>query len=457
MSAPATVAAPDHLRSPLWVMTLTWIVGMITVFPIANDALEAVSVFTLNRLAYIPVAVLFGLIVLRQPVIWRGWGRVESMMGLYLAVVLASWATTLPHKVGVDVKRDVNLLISSFVMPYTAFLIARHAGWSRTQVRTAYAVCVVAIGTYLIVVGLIQGLIDWRFLVDQGHQDVHSTRARGSFPNAIPYAAILSILLPVVLGLRALEPRPSRRLGFAVLTVALIEGLVLAQTRVTWIAVPLALLYFAALSVPARKSAIVCAVALLGAVTLSTIGVDARLIARPGSAVLYNKGSTSERISDAESVYNRVAVYGTALNMIAHRPVFGFGFGARTFLDARDPYYASCCGVSPEWAVPCSVPHNEVLNVLVLLGAVGLVVYLALWVVLWRLLSTATYTPDAADGTYACAMSAVFIILALTFQMHDLTYMSEVLVLFFFFVGLALPASAHTRGIPTPFGSPLVP
>lgn len=438
----------DHVGTALWAATLVWIVGMATVFPLGNDALEAVSVFTFDRVAFLIVAVLFTVTIARNPDMLRQWGRMEALMSLFLGIIVLSWVMTLTQKTVVDVKRDINLLLTAFVMPYMAFAIARHVSVTRQQVASTCRLIVVVVATYLIVVGLIQALVDWRFLVAEVDQGVHRSRARGPFADAVPYSALLALLVPIALGLRAHESGRLRRAVLLVLCIGLIEALLLGQLRAVWIAVPLALLYFAALCLPARKSAVAVVAGILGAIVLSTAGLDLRLIAGPNGAVLQPSGSVSERIAGTESIYNRVAVWGTALNMIVHRPLFGFGFGARTFQTFRGDYYASCCGVSPEWAIPCAVPHNEVLNVLVLLGAVGLVAYLGLLRELWRLLSAHAADTAPAHATLAASVQAGLIVLVITALLHDVMYLSAVQVLFFFFAGLATPASparsAHT-------------
>jgi O-antigen ligase len=429
----------DRLDTLLWAATLIWVVGMATLFPLGNAALEAVSVFTLDRIAYLIVAALLAVAVARHPSLLRQGGRLEAMMALYLAVVLISWATTLPRKNGIDVKRDVNLLWGGFVMPYTAFLVARHAGWTRRQVAAALWVVVLGVGGFLISVGFVQGLIDWRFLVAARDQTTHFTRIRGPFRNAVPYAVVLSLIVPIALTLYARQPPGRKRLLLLALLVAFVEALVLSQVRVVWLALPLALLYFAATGLPARRSAAVFAAGLIVAVGLASIRVDARGIARAEGAAQQANG-VGGRLADAESAYNRVAVYSTALNMIAHQPLLGLGFGAHTFETSRSDYLTSCCGVSPEWAIPCAVPHNEVLNVLVLMGAVGLLVYLGVVREIWRLLSAGrAAAPEARSATLVAAVQADFIVLAIAFQLHDVMYLSVVQVLFFFLVGLVVP------------------
>lgn len=436
-------ARRDPLAVALWAATLIWVIGMATLFPLGNERLDAISVFTFDRIAFLIVAALLAMVVARTPAMLRAWGGVEVAMAVYLLVVAASWTWTIPHKDLIDLKRDVNLLLTNFLMPYTAFLIARHAGWSRWQVRTTISLLVLSIGAYLVVVGLIQGLIDWRFLVAEADQSVHRSRARGPFPNAIAYSAMLAVLVPAALVLYADEQRRSRRVVLAVLCVGLIEALVLSQVRIVWLALPAALFYLAATHAPARRPALVVGVGVLAAVMLAWLGVDLGALAGPEGAAAQR--SVAERLAEAGPAYNRIAVWATGLNMVVHRPLFGFGFGARTFLDARQDYYTSCCGVDWRWAVECHVPHNELLNVLILLGAVGLLVYLGLLRELWRLLSSGrSASADSFLVALAAGVQATFLLLVLVGQLHDVMYFAAVQVVFFFLAGCA--GAGHRDG-----------
>ena len=438
----SAVERSGRLAGALWPVTLAWIAARCTVFPLGDGALEAVSVFTFDRLAFLFVGALLVARVVRDPPVLRRTGRVEAAMAVYLAVIGLSWATTLRDKTAVDLKRDVELLSTCFVMPFAAFLIARHGGWTARQARAGMVVLVVSVGVFLVALGVVQALVDWRFLIEQPERSFHQTRARGPFDNALPYSLLLGLLVPTAIALAASERR-RRRILWLVLCAGLIEGLVLAQMRIVWIALPVALLYFAAVSPPVRRFATIAAMAMVAAVALAKSGLDLHSLAAPDGALSQPGAAVDVRIRDEEPIYNRVAVYATALNMIAHRPLFGFGFGAHTFEQWRDPYYTSCCGVPAVWAEGCAVPHNELLNALVLLGAVGLAVYLALLRELWRLLSSARATLDGRAATLAAATQSCFVLLVIAGQLHDMMYQSQALVLFFFVAGLAAPARAR--------------
>lgn len=432
----------DRLGPWLRGATLVWIVGMSTVFPAGNEALEAVSVFTFDRVAYLVVLALAGLWIASEPGVLRRLGAVEAMMALYAGIALLSWSTTLSAKTGVDLKRDIDLLLTSVAMPLTAFVVARHGGWSRSGATRSLWLVVALMTAFLLAVALVQALYDWRFLVAEAHYQVHRGRTRGAFPNALPYAAVLGVLIPLAVVVSGREANAGRRRAMGIACAGLAEALLLSQLRVAWLAVPVALLWLALVCVPIRRLALIVAAGFSLLVALALVGIDLRLLAGSGGALQQRNASVRERLEDAEPTYNRVAVYATALNMIRHRPWLGYGFGGRTFVRERDPFFTSCCGVSPEWAVTCQVPHNEVLNLLVLMGIAGLAAFVAMIVVLWRRLTAVRRSGLDGPIPLAAAAQAGILVLLVMGQLHDVMYLYTAQTLLFFTAGLAMTSEA---------------
>lgn len=432
----------DRLGPWLRGATVIWVVGMATVFPVGNDALEALSVLTFDRIAYLVVLALAALWIAREPGVLRRLGSVEAAMAIYGGVVLLSWLTTLSGKTVVDLKRDVDLLLTSVAMPLTAFLIARHGGWSRSGATSSLWLVVVLATAFLLAVGLVQALYDWRFLVAETYQNFHRSRARGSFPNALPYSAVLGLLIPLAVVVGARESRPGRRRAMGIACAGLAEALLLSQIRIAWVAVPATLVWLAWVCAPIRRIAVIVAAGFSLLVILALLGVDLGLIASGDGALRQRFGSVRERVEDAEPTYNRVAVYATALNMIRDRPLLGYGFGGRTFVRERDPYLTSCCGVSPEWAVICQVPHNEMLNQLVLMGLIGLLAFVAMIVVLWRRLTSVRLSGSDGAVPLAIAAQAGVLVLLVIGQLHDVMFLYAAQALLFFTAGLAMTTEA---------------
>ena len=159
-----------------------------------NNALASVPVLNVDRVLYLLVAGFLAIRVLRQPKSLQPLGHMEKVMGIYLTVVLLSWVTTLPDKDLVSFKQDADFLLTCFLMPFTAFLVARNTEWTRERITWCLWVLVGGVGTYLVVIGILQYAYGWDFFTPQGVKNIHTDRATGPFNNSLPYGMVLSII-----------------------------------------------------------------------------------------------------------------------------------------------------------------------------------------------------------------------------------------------------------------------
>jgi O-antigen ligase len=415
-----------------FVLTMLWIAGLPTFVLLANRFLDSVPVLKADRVVYLLAAGPLLLTALRRPRSLQPAGWVEKAMAVYLAVILVSWGTTLPSKDLHAFKQDADFLLTCFVMPFTAFLIARNAAWTRERIMVCLWILVGGVGTYLLLFGTVQYTYDWSFLVPEALQHIHPDRAKGPFENAVPYGVVLSMLVPLALFLYQQARHRWARFILVAIAVGLVQSIVASKTRAVWIALPAALLV-PFMRYPRSR--------LLAALLVADLALQVLL----APAVGLDPWGLRQRLIQPEPVYDRVAVSATASNMIEHRPLFGFGFGMFTFQDDKADYYASWGGISPQWAVYPNSPHNDFLNVLVLMGVFGLLAYVALlltsWQLLWRTQARwRQINPFAAE--LATFVHAAFLVLLVTGQFHAVMYMSFAQVLFFFLLGIVAWESA---------------
>jgi O-antigen ligase len=428
-SGPHALMFTAKQREPgLWslVLTMLWIAGLPTFALLANRFLVSVPVLKADRVIYLLAAGPLLLTALRRPRSLQPAGSVEKVMAVYVAVILVSWGTTLPGKDLAGFKQDADFLLTCFVMPFTAFLIARNTAWTRERILASLWVLVGGVGTYLLLFGAMQYTYDWNFLVPEALQNIHPDRAKGPFENAVPYGVVLSMLVPLALFLYVQVRERWVRIVPVVIAVGLVQSIIASKTRAVWIALPVALL-FPWVRYPRVR--------LLSALLIADLALQVLL----APAVGVDPWGLRQRLLQPEPVYDRVAVSATASNMIEHRPLFGFGFGMFTFRDDKADYYTSWGGVSPQSAVFPNSPHNDLLNVLVLMGVFGLLAYVALllasWQLLWRTHARwRQINPFAAE--LATFVHAAFLVLLVTGQFHAVMYMSFAQVLFFFLLGI---------------------
>jgi len=421
-----TVVTRDRL--PLF-LALTWVAGAQTIFVLGNDALAATPALNVTRLLWAILAASF-LMRFRRGQSSEPWGRVEKAMAIYAGILTLSWITTIPNKDAATLRQDGALLLDGVLMPLSAFLFARNVTWTRARVRTCLWLLAAGVGMYLVVTGLGEYAFTWKIFKPRTQVIVHSQRVTGPFTNALEYGMVASFVLLLTIFLETHTSSRAARLVLWLVAGGLVQGIVFSKGRAVWLAVPL-VLGFVSLKYPrARRLAVVVGLTLLAEVLLLRTN---------------RVGGVSERLSEVNPLYNRIAAYVTATNMIIHKPIFGFGFGMSTFRTNKASYQTGWGPLSNEWVARWvrypGVPHDEFLHVLVLTGAIGLGAYLSLLWVIWRQLSACT---AARAGAAALApglvvlVQASLIVVLINALFMDVMYLSSMLILFYFLLGIAL-------------------
>jgi O-antigen ligase len=86
----------------------------------------------------------------------------------------------------------------------------------------------------------------------------------------------------------------------------------------------------------------------------------------------------TERILDPGPLYNRLALWATAANMVLHNPLLGVGFGRTSFAEHAPDYLTNFGEVDASWAIGVGVPHNEFLHIGTLLALPAVLLFAAL-------------------------------------------------------------------------------
>jgi len=112
---------------------------------------------------------------------------------------------------------------------------------------------------------------------------------------------------------------------------------------------------------------------------------------------LFDSVQIVKRFTEMDSIYNRVAVYATALNMMIHHPILGVGFGASAFANHLMEYITSVGSVSPQYASNLGAPHNEYFNIGTHAGFTGLMLFIFVLVFTFRNLRLVENAPSLPD------------------------------------------------------------
>lgn len=408
------------------VLVLIWIAGL-PLYRLHPVHLGGVRGLTPERVTFAAALLAWAATALRARRRPQAAGAIELALAVYLAAFVLSWLTTWPAKDAVTLKQDADFLLGTAIMPAAAFVMARNLAWTPARVSATLWVLVAGVGTLLAAWGLAQSLYDWGFLVPPALKEMHPDRAQGPFDNAVPYGVALSLLLPLALVLLAWTRQRAARLALGVLLVGLVQGIVASKTRSVWLALPIALGLTAG-ATAWRRAAGAALVALLALQVLlgPQLGID--------------RWGLWQRLTQTRQIDDRVALAATSAAMIRARPWSGFGVGADTFQREKAPYYAGWGAVPAADAVYPNNPHNDVLNVLVMLGVPGLVLWLAVVAAAWRLLAARRRGGAPRTAELAAGVQAMGIVLLINGQFHSVLHMGFALVVLWFCIGMVAAA-----------------
>ena len=410
-----------------------WLVGTPTLFIYANNMLSGIPFLRVERV-FLPlffIGMLAGASGRRNTV--KPILPIEKAMLALLVVASISVVVTSFGKSTEILRQNVWLWLECLFMPYFAFYLARRQNWSARDTNLLCRWLLVA-GLYLAVVGALQLFFGMQFFYPRYLQRLAEAdsanglienRASGVFESPNEYGLVMAMLLFLVLFLFARCNDGLGRTVYLGAMVPLLIGLAICKTRAPWFGAIAGLLVIYAGDHRVRSLLLTGAIA----------GVVGILVALP---YLIDSGLLQFRILDFEPLYARLAAYTTALNMIAHHPLTGLGFGPNTFTMAK-PEYATTFGLIFS-QFQASVPHNEFLHMLVLVGLSGFVPFVLLLYWAFRLTSAPTLRAAGApawQSEFAIYGRAALVGYVCTAMVVDILLFHYFLTLMYFIVGIS--------------------
>lgn len=418
-------------------LVVVWVLSMPTLFVQTDRLLKGASipVVTSDRAL---MGLLVAFMVMR---VLGGGARVprlsslEKWMIVLFGVVLASYLSTIPERSGPNLYQGAVLLLEGYVTPMAAYLFGRSQTWSDKELRRLLSLFGV-LTVYLSIVGVVQyffGVL-W-FSPTWLGVGADTDRAASGFGSPVEFGLVSAMLMSLCL-LNVLEQRDAllRTLAFAAFGAAAV-GVGLSLTRAAWLAAVVALGWIFAKDRRSRGTITRCALA--------------GLLAGAIAAAFFVKADVFERrLTELTPIYNRIALWSTAANMIAHHPLTGVGFGFRTFNDNKREYLIS---VGPsamgKYALEPGVPHNEFIHILAMTGLIGFGAYVMVCRRAWATARDAALNASDEDALrarlapYVQAMMLIVVVGGLFSEIWTFRYL---LSLVLFMVGVL--ASARSAG-----------
>lgn len=298
----------------------------------------------------------------------RLWNRSTIVIGTFLAYGLLQgiW-------LGIMDRLTFAWYMRMFGLPLVMFLLLARSGFERHELR-ALVRCLFVLAAYMAIVSIVEQL-GWRdrilptWLADPELDAfmLRSGRSGGLVMQPEWNALCLSLIyILAILSARLLDPA-TRKVAMVVGGLCLI-GIFFTYTRAAWIGT-----MFASLLLLLRRGASDATTRIR---RVAFVGVAATFLL----AVALARGSRAQaRVTDSNEVFFRFKLWMVGVQMAKAHPVLGTGFA--TFgsnLTTHLSQYQSALNVVGPWMkIGASPVHNTMLDVQVELGAIGVLLYVA--------------------------------------------------------------------------------
>lgn len=352
-----------------------WLIGSPTFFGFPNQFLRALPFVTMERLI---LGVLIVMVFLRHAFSKRQvkWLPLEFIIIIFLTYALISLALqTNTEKINKD-----GWLWIQYLMPMTSFIVSRRIEWSDRGLKILLAALTFT-GFVITVLGVLQSQFHINVFT-MNYQTItegHVGRAYGAFSSAHTYVATLSIFLTLTLLQFYMYEDKFIRAVLLITIGAMTVGLVLGSTRAPLIGAALAVLVIFIKHRQARP------LMLTGGLIALFLGLGFLAVTIDNVDFLIERIFGS-RMFSLVSMQGRAAAWATAGNMILDHPLFGVGFGSGAYLMNKAQYLSGIGSLTAEFAEFHAVPHNEYIHVTVMLGFLGISLFLLILVKLVRLM-----------------------------------------------------------------------
>lgn len=380
------------LISGIWWVAMAWVVLSPTIGVFLDNLLQGITFFRSGRVLVVLLLGSLAFQVVFQKRRLPALSSVEWRMAAFLLLGSVHALVGLRDKNLADwSKQDAALLFDGYLMPMAGFFIARRLGWDEARaLRFLWILTLAAL--FLAVTAPLETLLGINWFIPTYTPVIHVlVRATGTFGNAATYGAVMGSMLLLVALLYTRVREPAQRLFLLSLLLAVLGAIVLSKTRASWLGVVAGLTFVFVRDSNSRPM-------------LAVFGIGTAIVAAVALPLLLAMQGFQERVLDAAPIYNRIAGWGAAINMMLQNPLTGIGWSRYAFGMYRGEYAIDVGDISGAWIRELSVPHNEFFNVGAMTGVIGFVLYLRVFSGMFGALH-ATWA-DAGQAPFTRAMAA---------------------------------------------------
>lgn len=418
-----------------WMMALAWMIGVPVVGAFANNVLQVLPFVRLERLGG---GLLFVMMVWQ--VAFRRQARVpfsamEKRLLAFLSVAGLSVLLVVRGKTGGEwLHDDFSFYFDGYLLPMSAYMLARRLEWSEARLRLLLNLLALA-GFYLATTAFLETLLAIDWFIPKNTAVIHTIeRATGTFGNAAEYGVVISSLFVLCILMLTRAMNPGQRLLFGGLLVWILAAVVLSKTRAAWVGLVLSvgLLYM----LDRKSRPLLTLMGFAGA-----LGV---VLAVP---FLLSMHGFEARLTDTGPIYNRIAGWATAVNMMLQNPLLGIHMSRYAFGMNRGEYATSLGDVSGAWIRELAVPHNEFFNVGAMTGVLGFVLYLRVFAGVLGELRGIWRAPASPEPVrvFAVHVAAVWLGWLVNANFSDFANFHYINILVFFLAGTAAAVATQLQ------------
>ncbi len=409
------------LHLALKYQVMIWIMGIPTIFIVPNNILKNVPILTVDRVLFMAFVLILLIDIAFRKKAFKFTSEEKTIL-VFLVSMFLSFLLTVGDKTFSIMRLDIAMYIQGYAMPLLTYFIARRIDWTQKDIFPMLWLFSF-IGFLLGMIGLLQHFFNVSVFTPKYFEVIHTDRATGTFANATEYGVVLVTFFLLTLFLFTRSARNDKKLILIIFGLFQIAGILVSKTRAPWLAAVVVSGYVFLID---KRTRIPFSL-MLGVSFLSLPVV---------LPMLMKSGFIGERVMEMSPIYNRLALYATAVNMTVHNPILGVGFGRYAFIDAKREYLTSFGNISAFWAKDVGVPHNEFLHIAVLGGLVSLFIFI---LILYRLFKNANAvglcSKDSDIRMLARYITGILICMVLIAFFVELAFFNYFVILVFFLTG----------------------
>jgi O-antigen ligase len=352
------------------ILSYIWLLGPPTFFIFIDMVLHNIPGITMERVMIATLGVKLCLDLVFNN---SSQHRLTLLEGLMIVFCVYALISLIINTTEVSLVDDLWLLLQ-YAMAMASFVIGSRINLKETDVRRLLALLSL-VGVYLAILGVLQTLnMDIFGNVAQDLTAGHEGRALGPFNSAHTYSATLLIICVLTLWQYTFYRDPMIRTILIGMMFAMAIGIVLGQTRAPWLGFAIVLLIIFIKDIKVRP------LLTIGAMVCIPIGLTIVIMMSDELVLFIKRALTISTMAD------RFVIWATAINMIIHNPIFGVGFTYDSFVSHKREYITSIGSLPEQFGVFLNIPHNELLYVTVMLGIVGLILFVLIVYKMLRLM-----------------------------------------------------------------------